>query len=60
MWGTRLSMLHDRWGDNMRDYMDRRAAPPKLVNSTIRGPPPPCKQALNVLKSSFITLSKAH
>ena len=44
----------------MRDYMDRRATPPKLVTSPTRSPPPPCKQALNVLTSSFITLSKTH
>ena len=32
----------------MRDYMDRRVTPPKRVTSPTRGPPPPCKQALNV------------
>ena len=32
----------------MRDYMDRRATPPKRVTSPIWGPPPPCKQALTV------------
>ena len=35
----------------MRDYMDRRATPPKRVTSPISGTPPPCKQALNVLSS---------
>ena len=30
----------------MRDYMDRRATPPKRVTSSIWGTPPPCKQAL--------------
>ena len=30
----------------MRDYMDRRATPPKRVTSPIWGTPPPCKQAL--------------
>ena len=33
----------------MRDYMDRRATPPKRVTSPIWGTPPPCKQALNLL-----------
>ena len=31
----------------MRDYMDRRATPPKRVTSPIWGTPPPCKQALS-------------
>ena len=35
----------------MRDYMDRRVTPPKRVTSPIWGPPPPCKQALNVQKT---------
>ena len=30
----------------MRDYMDRRATPPKRVTSPIWGTPPRCKQAL--------------
>ena len=29
-----------------KDYMDRKVTPPKRVNSTTWGPPPPCKQAL--------------
>ena len=33
----------------MRDYMDRRVIPPKRVTSPTWGPPPPCKQALNLL-----------
>ena len=33
----------------MRDYMDRRVTPPKQVTSPTWGPPPPCKQALNLL-----------
>ena len=33
----------------MRDYMDRRATPPKRVTSPIWGTPPPCKQALKGL-----------
>ena len=32
----------------MGDYMDRRVTPPKRVTSPTWGPPPPCKQALNV------------
>ena len=32
----------------MRDYMDRRATPPKRVTSPIWGTPTPCKQALRV------------
>ena len=28
-------ITHDRWGDHIRDYMDRQVTPPK------RGPPPP-------------------
>ena len=31
----------------MRDYLDRRVAPPKLVTSPTWGPPPSCKQALS-------------
>ena len=54
-WGNPLSILsltfiwwrlHDRLGDHMRDYMNRRFTPPKLVTSLTWGPPPPCKQAL--------------
>ena len=30
----------------VRDYMDRRATPPKRVTSPICGTPPPSKQAL--------------
>ena len=41
------SRLHDRWGDIMRDYMDRRVTLPKQFTSPTWGPPPPCKQALN-------------
>ena len=33
----------------MRDYMDSRVTPPKRVTSPTWGPPPPCKQALNLL-----------
>ena len=34
--------------NKMRDYMDRRLNPPKRVTSPTWGPPPPCKQALNL------------
>ena len=33
----------------MRDFMDRRFTPPKRITSPSWGPPPPCKQALNVI-----------
>ena len=34
--------------NKMKDYMDRRVTPPKQVTSSTRGPPPPCKHALNL------------
>ena len=37
--------------NKMRDYMDRRVTPPKRVTSPTCGPPPPCKQALSILKA---------
>ena len=33
----------------MRDDMERQVTPPKRVTSSIWGPPPPRKQALNLL-----------
>ena len=39
------SRLHDRSGDQMKHYMERRVTPPKRVTSTTLGPPSPCKQA---------------
>ena len=33
--------------------MDRRVTPPKRVTSPNRGPPPPCKQALNLTMKEF-------
>ena len=36
--------------------MDRRVTPPKRVTSPTWGPPPPCKQALNLLVLIFINL----
>ena len=32
-----------------RDYTDRQVTPPKRVTSPTWGPPPPCKQALNMI-----------
>ena len=32
----------------MRDYMERRVTPLRRVTSPTWGPPPPCKQALNL------------
>ena len=32
-----------------RDYMDRQVTPPKRDTSPTWGPPPPCKQALNMI-----------
>ncbi len=37
----------------MRVYMDRRVTPPSRVTSPTRGPPPPCKQALNEMDGFF-------
>ena len=33
------SIYYDRWGDHMRDYMDRRVTLPKRVTSPTCGPP---------------------
>ena len=41
-----LTCKHDQI--NMGDCMDSRVTPPKRVTSPTRGPPPPCKQALNL------------
>ena len=38
----------------MRDYMDRRATPPKLVIMPTWGPLPPCKQPLKVCPVPFL------
>ena len=47
---TRLDWsLHLSWKSDqikMVDYMDRRVTPPKRVNTSTWGSPPPCKQAL--------------
>ena len=40
----------------MRDCMDRWVTPPKRVTSTAWGPPPPRKQALNLLLSILTML----
>ena len=42
----------------MKDYMDRRATPPKRVTSPNWGLPPACKQALNFLRLLFILVGK--
>ena len=34
----------------MRGYTEKRVTPPKRVTSPSWGPPPPCKQALTLLK----------
>ena len=51
IWGglPHLTCKHDHI--KMRDYMDRRATPPKRVTSPIWCTPPPCKQVLNRLKN---------
>ena len=36
----------------MRDYVNRRATPPKRVTSPTWSPPPPCKQALSKSKAT--------
>ena len=38
--------LYDRWDDHIRDYMDRRANPPKRVTPPTWGPSTQRKQAL--------------
>ena len=38
----------------IRDYMDRRVTPPKLVTMPTWGPPPPCKEALKVSSAPFL------
>ena len=43
-----LSCKRDQF--KMRDYMDRRFTPPKRVTSPAWGPPPPCIQALSLLR----------
>ena len=43
----------------MRDYMmDRRVTSRKQVNSPTWGPPPPCKQALNMLVYMCILMQR--
>ena len=43
-WSPHLSCKRDHI--KMRDYVDRRVTPPKLVTSPTWGTPPPCKQTL--------------
>ena len=37
----------------MRDYMARRVTPLRRVTPPTWGPPPPCKQALNVFQANY-------
>ena len=60
VWQTGLptSVGHQTYHVNViklkwEDYMDRGVTPPKRVTSSTRGPPPPCKQALNLLVRSL-------
>ena len=48
IWLPHLSCERDQI--KIRDYMDRRVTPSKRVTSPTCGPPPPCKQALNLVK----------
>ena len=44
----------------MRVYMEKRVTPPRRVTSPARGPPPPCKQALNaIVTASDVTSGEA-
>ena len=47
-WSPHLSCKRDQI--KMADYMDRRVTPPKRVNTSTWGSPPPCKQALETKK----------
>ena len=49
----RVTRLHDRWGDNMRDYVDRKVTPPKRVTSPAWGHPPPRKQDISQRQQRF-------
>ena len=49
----RVTRLHDRWGDNMRDYVDRQVTPPRRVTSPACGHPPPRKQALKAWENNW-------
>ena len=58
-WATHLEgsslLSYKRDQIKMRDYMERRVnTPPKWVTMPTWGPPPPCKQALNVSPASFL------
>jgi len=48
IWSPHLSCKRDQI--KIRDYMDGRVTPPKPVTSPTWGPPPPCKQALHLVK----------
>ena len=47
-WSPQLSCKRDQI-KKKRDYTDMRVTPPKRVASPTWGPPPQCKQALNLL-----------
>ena len=47
-----LIMLHDRWGDHKRDYMNRQ------VTSPTWGLPPPCNRPLKELFKPLILIIK--
>ena len=47
-----LVMLQDRWGDHMRDYMNRQ------VTSPTWGLPPPCNRPLKELFKPLILIIK--
>ena len=49
--GRRTHVCEKR--SKMRDYMDGRVTPRKRVTSPTWGPPPPCKQALNLSQNFF-------
>ena len=46
-WSLHLSCTRDQI--KVRHYMGRQVTPPKRVTLPTWGPPPPCKQALNLL-----------
>ena len=54
------SRLHDRWGDHLRDHMDRWGTPPNRVTSPTWGRPPPCKKALRPAFRPHETSESAH
>ena len=43
----------------MRGYMDRPVTPPERVTSPTWGPPPPCKQALNLSTTATLATEES-